>query len=175
MTRIRQCVSMTSKGLACPYKGDAMKTALLLCALCFVVLTGCASRPKIGPQYGTSDNETLLGRPVQELVNLDNPTLDIPWYKPVSEQEYQWVRCYLRVERLITVRKAPFTIDVMMATCKRIDKDETLIWLYRDEWEDGAIYRKLVLQDGVYDLAIQERANGRTLGSLRQPAHAGKP
>jgi hypothetical protein len=131
--------------------------------LIFLTLVGIYG---LEPKYGDKDQELIIGNALDGIVNTENPFVFAPWGKE-TKIAVDAIKCEVEYTPLITVRNAPWTYRVILASCTAIhDKSIVFRWAYRDDWEDGAIYRKLTLPNGIYTLSIHKNGNINTIVSL---------
>lgn len=130
-----------------------------------MIFTGCQS--KLGVKYGDNDNELIAGSALSSIVNAENPTVFVPWCK-IPEGDAIWGTFIVEFENILRVRNAPVTHYVMIAKCKSILPGGIAInWIYRDDWQDGAVYRKLCLVNGLYNIAYTKSDHGIIVKSIK--------
>jgi hypothetical protein len=124
-------------------------------------------------KYGKSHDEIHIGPALSKIVNSDNDYVFAPWFRQ-SNKDATWVRCGVTFAELITVRDAPKTYRVILVTCiEKANKEKVYTWVYRDDLEDGVLYRKLILRDGDYMLAYVGKDNRTKIISIKSSAQQG--
>lgn len=107
-------------------------------------------------------NDLLVGEGLRGLVNADNPYVFCPWHRQVS-RDSKWYKFKVEFYEMMLIRDEPKTYHIIMAKCDPIDKsDIKLMWLYRDDWVDGAMYKRLSLSNGDY-LICYKVINGKPI------------
>ena len=151
-----------------------MKTCLIAAKfLFFGIIFGCGNQGRVNePKYGNNDNEFTPGSWLNSHINVENIGGGIPWHSKVTDDKYMWYKCIINFQKLLTIRNAPVTNHVKVAVCKMENSDE-FCWVYNEVWEDGLVYKRLILSNGLYEIALKKSENKWILGSIKKSAQQG--
>ena len=134
----------------------AIVNYIFMLGILLILVGGCKEdTPYLRITYGIKDNELKVGKGLKEIVNASNEFVFAPWCKKV-EKDARWGKYKVKFKKLLSLRDKPLTYAVILAICEPINKENPKIsWIYRDDFRDGHIYKKLVLQNGIYMIAYK--------------------